>query len=494
METPAAPEAVRDPLGSRPLVYTNAGGGISAEHERELLDRLPATPAPDALALRSWIDRGAFPAERTLFEGIRRVPPGHRLRREAGSLVLERVWSPRFRGTRSGSREEIAALLRERAFAAVARAAAGPGLTAIRLSGGLDSAALAAGLASDSAVEAVALSAVFPDHPETDERALIEATAARSGLAAEQIEFEPGQRILPSALAHIERWRLPPASPNLFVWEPLMARARELGVARMLDGEGGDELFGTAPALIADRLRGGRLAGAWKLCGRIPGVGEHPGRALRLRALRRFGVNPLIPAATLHRRHRRRARSDPAGSLLGVADRVALADLEEDPRPAEGPLWWRGLVATLTGGDELDVAGHLRREEIDEGIERRHPFLHDLELVETVLSLPPELGFDPLRDRPLLRDALADHAAGEVLARQGKARFNPLLAEALVGPEGDSLLAGLGNADAPVREYLDGAALDRLLAVDRSAVSGTVEGRLWRLGVADLWLRELGGG
>ena len=36
----------------------------------------------------------------------------------------------------------------------------------------------------------------------------------------------------------------------------------------------------------------------------------------------------------------------------------------------------------------------------------RHPLLHDLQLIETVLRLPPRAQFDAIRDRPLLREAL----------------------------------------------------------------------------------------
>jgi len=483
----------RDPLGRRPLVYAEVGEAtVWAEHEHELIARLPATPVPDPLALKSWLEYGTLPPGRTLFEGIHRLPPGCRLVERNGSVVLDRYWRPSFAGTLAGGREEIAEWLRGEVFAAIGRAAADQGITAVRLSGGLDSAAVAAGLRArpSPAGSDLGLSLVFPRHPEADERQLIEATGAHLSLAVERIPFTPGQQLLPAARRHIERWLLPPASPNLFLWEPLMARARELGVARMLDGEGGDELFGTAPELIGEMLRRGHLARAWELCGRIPGVGAEPSRSLRLRAMRRFGLAPLLPAGLRAHRRLRRARGEDASSLLSQADRVEQARLDPESEPLEGPLWWRGFIATLGDVDALDVAAQLRREEAEGGVERRHPFLFDLELVEAVLRLPPELGFDPIRDRPLLREALAGSVPEVVRQRTAKARFNPLLAEALAGEEGRRMLAGLAEPGAPIRAYLVGAALDRLLA-SVSTLAGASQMQLWRVGIADLWLRSL---
>jgi asparagine synthetase B (glutamine-hydrolysing) len=216
------------------------------------------------------------------------------------AVTVERYWSPRYEGTVTGSREEIAERLRAEAFAAVERAAPGERV-GMRLSGGLDSACVAAGLAARrSEPGALALAAVFPGREETDERGLVEATAAHAGLKLELVSFDGPAPVLAPALAHIERWRLPPGSPNLYVWEPVATLARKRGLSAMLDGEGGDELFGLAPYLIADALRRGRLAEAWSLTGGIPGIGEHPDPRVRLRALRVFGVGGLVPA-----RHRR---------------------------------------------------------------------------------------------------------------------------------------------------------------------------------------------
>ena len=388
----------RDPLGRLPLVYARLGeGAVWAEHEHEVIARLPATPAPDPLALKSWLEYGVLPSGRTLYQGVHRVPPGCRLVEVDGSIAIDRHWQPRFAGVISAEREEIAEWLRAQVFAAVGRAAADSGVTAVRLSGGLDSAAVAAGLRARTspAAPALGLSLVFPDHPETDERELIKATGAHLGLAVAQVPFAPGRELLPAVRRHIERWQLPPASPNLFLWEPLMARAREAGVVRMLDGEGGDELFGTAPELIATMLRRGRLVRAWELCGRIPGVGIEPARSLRLRAMRRFGLAPLLPASVRARRRLRRARGEVPGSLLTAADRAEQAAPEQGSGALDGPLWWRDLAAALTDADALDGAAQLRREEKDGGVERRHPFLFDLELVEAVLRLPPSSALTP---------------------------------------------------------------------------------------------------
>jgi asparagine synthetase B (glutamine-hydrolysing) len=72
---------VRDQLGGRPLVHARVGAGaLFAEHERALVELLPSAPGPDRLALAGWIESGRFPPGRTLFEGIRQIPPAHRVR------------------------------------------------------------------------------------------------------------------------------------------------------------------------------------------------------------------------------------------------------------------------------------------------------------------------------------------------------------------------------------------------------------------------------
>lgn len=484
---------VRDQLGGRPLLFTRVRGGVLfAEHARELLELLPSTPGPDRLALMQWIESGTLPAQRSFYEGLHRVPAGHQLVLRGQQIAVRRYWLPHYEGTLSDPREAILERLRTEAFAAVERAVVGSRRPALRLSGGLDSACVAAGLAARGAPAsaALALGAAFPEQPATDESELIAATARHTGLTLELIASERRVHALAPALTHIARWRVPPASPNLFVWEPVMSAARGLGVDVMLDGEGGDELFGLAPQLIADRLRRGRLVDAWSLTGRIPGMGADPDTRTRIRALRHFGLAPLIPDR-VRRLRRRDARTHSPWSLLEPTNAAAVAELGQPAREElDGPLWWRGLAEDLINGDEaLDASSHLLREAVDGGVARRHPFMYDVELVRTVLSIPPALQFEPLRDRALLRDALAGRIPETVRTRHSKSFFTPLLLDALA-TEGEVLARSLAAADAPVRDYVSAAALERLLAPAATGNATRHARQLWQVGIADTWLRS----
>ena len=489
----------RDQLGAQPLVYARAANGVLfAAHERDLLDRLGQTPSPDRLALLQWIENGITPLGRTLYDGVHRLPAGHRLNLRGSDAHVERWWDVRYEPCDRGSAATLAGGLRETAFAAIARAAAGSERPAVKLSGGLDSACVAAGLAASGfgdgdrsgggSARALAIGGTFSEHPLTDERELIEQTARHARLPLELIAFDRTRSMLAPALAHIASWRLPPATPNLFLWQPMMARARELGVDLLLDGEGGDELFGLAPYLIADRLRAGRLRAAWLLSGRLPGLGLDPGRDIRLRVLRHYGLKPLVPIAVRRHREKRAVRSN---SLVPWADARALIDLRtanEAENRRRGPSWWRFQAeALIDTREQMDVGAHFRREAADEQIRRRHPFLYDLQLIEAVLRLPPEAQFDPLRDRPLLRDALTGRIPEAVRTRYVKSHFSPLV---LAGMRADEagLIEPLLRADAPVREYVAAEPLERKIRIAADERSLLGAGSLWRVSIANRWL------
>jgi asparagine synthase (glutamine-hydrolysing) len=481
----------RDQLGAQPLVYAHVAGGVLfAEHECDLLELLPRSPGPDRLALLEWIESSLTPRGRTLYEGVQRLPAGHKLNLEGTRVNQTPWWNLAYEGLDSGTTAELGEHLRQGAFAAVERALATSRRPAVKLSGGLDSACVAAGVTADGPAHnrAIAIGGTFSSYPAADEHELIEATAHHAGLPLELIEFDSSSSMLAPALAHIARWRLPPATPNLFLWQPVMARARELGVDVMLDGEGGDELFGSAPYLIADRLRAGRVHAAWSLAGRIPGIGLHPDRGTRARVLRRYGLRPLAPSAIRRRRAQHAAIA--TYSIIPRADAGPLVDLrvaDEQPRH-HGPMWWRYRAQSiLDARDLLDMGGHFCRESIDEQIDLRHPFVHDLQLIEAALRMPPEAQLDPVRDRLLLREALRGLIPEAVRTRNGKSHFTPLVLDGIRAEEA-GLIEPLRQADAPIRAYVAASGLDRKIEVpaERRLMLGA--GSLWRVAIANRWL------
>jgi len=483
----------RDQLGAQPLVHARVTDGVLfTEHECDLLDLLPRTRGPDRLALLQWIENGLTLPGRTLYEGLQRLPAGHRLILGETPARVERWWNLRYKRADEGSGAVLAERLREAAFAAIARAATGSERPAVKLSGGLDSACVAAGLAADGFFDdhALAIGGAFAAHAVADETELIESTARHTHLPLELVAFDPAASMLAPALAHIARWRLPPATPNLFLWQPVTARARELGVDRMLDGEGGDELFGLAPYLIADMLRGGRVPTAWSLAGGIPGIGLSPSRRVRLRMLRHYGLSPLLPISIRRRREAHTGRTKPSGTIVPPADAQALAELrtasEDDRR--DGPLWWRFQAESVIDmRDLLDMGSHFRREAADGSIDVRHPFLHDLRLVETALRVPPQAQFDPVRDRPLLRDALTGLIPEAVRTRHAKSHFTPLVL-AGIRTEESALIEPLRQAGAPVRAYVVPEALDQRIGRSPDDRSMLGAGPLWRVAIANRWL------
>jgi asparagine synthase (glutamine-hydrolysing) len=260
----------RDPLGVRPLfVHDDGRRLLFGSDVRQVLRLLDRRPAPDRLALARWLAGAERSDEETLYEGVRPLPPASWIALERGRRAPRRYWTPRWRQPRGDGRDAVAAVSAglERA---VSRHTGTSGDVGVMLSGGLDSAAVAA-LAAAAAGERVrSYSAVFPRHPTVDESKPIGLLRRRLGLPGTQLAVEPGSA-LAGGLRFLSDWAVPPAPPSHFLWQPLVGRAGADGVTRMLDGEGGDELLGVAAYLMADRLRHGRPLAALRLAGRVPG-------------------------------------------------------------------------------------------------------------------------------------------------------------------------------------------------------------------------------
>jgi asparagine synthase (glutamine-hydrolysing) len=423
------------------------------------------------------------PVGRTLYEGVRRLAPGALMRLGEGVAEPVRWWRPA-----AGEQPATAApaVLRAAMGAAVERALEGAERPAVLLSGGFDSASVAA-----LARAPLAYSAVFPGHRDVDESRAIAATRAALALRGVERRFEGGSALGP-ALEFLFAHRVPSASPNGFIWRPLVRRAAAEGITTLLDGEGGDELLGCAPFLIADALRAGRPLEAARLARSLPGMGARPrGGRWVARALRRYGLRGALPGGLHAALRRGRGSAGPgAGWLCERLERLHRDT--HDPwawKREPGPRWRASLLHTLVdGADALGVHDQLRREAQLGGVEFRHPFRDPL-LVEAVLALDPRLAFDPHLDRPLARRAMAGLLPDEVRLRVRKPHFNPVLQAALAGPDAVAMRALLGDPRAEVRAYLRPEALAGWLACGPASLRGRELLALWRALALECWLR-----
>ncbi len=486
----------RDQLGLRGGVWTrHAGGVLVAGEPADLVAALPASPGPDEVALAHWLAVSGMPSDRTLFDGVRRVRAGHRVRIRGERVDAERWWLPRPAVARGLSFEEATARLQDALGDAVARSlpASGADAAAVLLSGGLDSSSVAA-FASANGVRR-SYSAVFPDFATADETSLIATTTGALGLQSTRITVSGGG-IADAALEYVERWLDPPVSPNLSFWLPLLRRASADGVEVMLDGQGGDEVFAASPFLVADRLVRGNLRGAIRLVGEIPGANGNPPRKLVLRWLNRYGLRAALPPQLAAAR--RALRRTPPAELPHLAPHVVkLAYAEEPPeawKQLGWPRWWAHLMSSTADGIGPNLAyDQIRRRDAMCGLSSRHP-LADPGVVDCLVQIPPEMAYHRRHSRPLLRAAVAGRVPEEVRLRRGKSHFDGPFHDALAGPDAQLVAALLGTPDARTRQYVQPD------VVTRDLLSGPPEDRRtrtgwgvysWRLLTAELWLRAL---
>jgi asparagine synthase (glutamine-hydrolysing) len=483
-----------DHIGSRAPYWTITPGAlIVASEVRHLVGCLDSRPAPDQLTLAHWLTATGPRPGTTLFAGIHVLRAAHRLRISPGRCQEEAYWRPVYTEPLREPPQHQVQRLRGALELAVRRRRAGTGTTGVLLSGGLDSSAVGALAARHGPLHAY--SVVFPDHPEMDESQLIVATVKRLGIQSTRMIVRGGS-ILAGALAYIERWGVPPTSPNLFFWSPLLERAAADGIEVVLDGEGGDELFAFSPYLVADRLRHGRLLSALALARRWPGESRPPSPEVIWLRLRLAGIKPLLPAGV----HRLARRVRPLGSYAPgwlppeLARRwVASEDSAFAWKELTGPRWWAYIVELVTRGPGPSaVYEQARRRARAVGICARHPMV-DIDVIELVLRLNPELAFDPRFDRALLREAISGLVPDEVRLRRRKSNFDALFHRILAGSELPVVRALLAPASCELRAFVDVDALHaELLERDPRSAGGSLArwaARVWRLVTAECWLR-----
>jgi asparagine synthase (glutamine-hydrolysing) len=245
---------VRDRYGIKPLYYRDTGDVLEFASELRALPRGEI----DLDALEAFLAFNSIPAPYSIFRDTRKLPAGHLLVwNEGGGMEIARYARPGpvpVEELRGDDEAELVEELRARLRDSVRAHLLSDVPVGVLLSGGVDSAVLAA-LAAQETPEAVHTFTIGFAERSFDERADARLVAERYGTNHHELLVRPDPRLLLPALAEAfdEPFADSSALPTYLVAQ---LAAEHVKVA--LSGEGGDELFGGyytyAADLLADRV------------------------------------------------------------------------------------------------------------------------------------------------------------------------------------------------------------------------------------------------
>jgi asparagine synthase (glutamine-hydrolysing) len=460
--------AARDRLGKKPFVYRHDGGRFQFASE---LAALEGTKTIDRRALEHYLAFGYIPAPLTIFEGVRKLPPGHTLTFDGSSVATEPYWRPALEPL-DGAGEELADRLKQALAAAVKKRLVADVPVGAFLSGGVDS-SIVAGLMSGFQ-KARTFSISFREERFNEIEYAREA-ARRFGTDHREFEVTPDAvEVLPLL---VERFGEPfgdaSAVPTYYV-----SRETSRHVKVALSGDGGDELFlgyrrYGAIARLASLKRWPApvlAAGAVALKPWRTNYGE---RIRRMVALTRAPLGELYADLVS-------VFTPPLRRALGMGEPVE--EMVTAPfAPHAGDPGAAAAMTDLVTYLPNDILAKVDIASMANGLEVRCPFL-DRDVVDLALRIPPAMR----RNKAILRRAFRDLLPPSILHR-GKMGFGVPLTEWLRGrlrPMLEDAMASLQK-----RALLDAAEIRRLTA-DHLSGAADHRDRLWLLLVLELWHRR----
>jgi asparagine synthase (glutamine-hydrolysing) len=479
----------RDHFGKKPLHYWHDGRRLVFASEIKAILAAGVPAALNEAALPEFLALGYVPTPRTLFAGIRRLPPASTLTADArGVHEPSAFWDltfPRPEAARRVGLEEAAGELRELLRAAVRKRLVSDVPLGMLLSGGLDS-GLVAALAAREAGGLRTFTVGFEGDAAFDERPWARRLAAHIGAEHHESVVRPqAAALLETLLAHHDE----PFGDSSALPTYLVAREARRAVTVALNGDGGDEAFaGYArlhAAVMAEAVPRPARAALGSLARLLPEA--LPGRSLR-RARR------LALGAALELDQRIFAWS----TLFDVPDLARL--LLQAPDGARVRASYREVLARADGASALsrllylgtrtslldDLLPKMDRMTMAHGLEARSPLL-DRAVVEFASRLPDALKRRGARGKRVLRAAARGLLPPETLARRKQGFVVPL--GSWFRGQLRPLVHDLLLADARLASRLRREELERLV---REHEGGRADHghRLWSLLTLELWLRR----
>jgi len=236
----------RDRIGIKPFYYRATPGRFDFASEiKALLILDPTPPGFCAGTLKEYLIFQAPLGEKTLFEGIRRLMPGHYMivGREGAIMRQEQYWDLRFTADTYHTEEYFVDHLRLLLRDAVKIRLRSDVPLGAHLSGGLDSSTIVclAGDMNGQGEQLMTFTGAFSEGPEFDETEYARMVAEKSG--ARYLEIRPTAEnfitLLPRIIHFMDE---PAAGPGVFP-QYMVSQLASQHVKVVLGGQGGDEIF-----------------------------------------------------------------------------------------------------------------------------------------------------------------------------------------------------------------------------------------------------------
>jgi len=417
----------RDRFGIKPLYYTRIGDRVAFASEIKALLEAPWLPriAHDDAVAEFLVHGNCDFADRTVLRGVQSLPPGHKLVVDLGrrDVAVSRYYALRVDPDRHVPDTEKLEQLRDLLERSVRDHLVSDVPVGSCLSGGIDSSSvvgLMGKILREQPDAATSLggrihtfTSSYDDDPSVDERRY--ALPVAGAVDAEtHLVFPTPQDFVEQFPKMTYHFDMPFGTLSFYAQWCVMRAAKEAGMTVMLDGQGGDEVFGGYGKFrygyLASLLRSGRVATLAREAAAMVRQGDrylldirNGYRYLPSSVRRRLGVDSLLarslrPGMAVASA----ATSNPATRWWANARRNGAGDLSVVQRLQMDDITLDTLPQLLRYEDRSSMAF---------SIEARVPFL-DHEVVEFGLSLPDHLkisgGWSKYALRQSLRGVLPD--------------------------------------------------------------------------------------
>ena len=488
----------RDRVGKKPLYWREDGDSLAFGSELKALLADPAlTPSLDLVALHHYLTYQYVPAPWSIFEGIRKLPPGHLLSWQDGVAKVSRYWRLDCTERPVGSVPEEAERLRSLLLDATKVRMLSERPLGAFLSGGVDSSAVVAAMARQTSRPVKTFSIGFEER-RFDEREHARRLAEYYGTDHQEFVVTPDATdVLPMLARHFdEPFADASAIPSYYV-----ARMSSQHVTVVLTGDGGDESFGGYQRYVVMGMAGRAP---------VPQFARRPLRSLGSAIVRRGGSGALgkfgRAAAMLaepvqgryavpHRYARLMSYFTPEQKLVLYSG--ALRDQLADVNSYE--LLYEAFEESRARSDvcrlmDVDVQTYLPGDLLPKvdittmscSLEARSPFL-DHHLMEWAAGLPGPLKVRSRTTKYLLKQAMMPWLPNELISRP-KQGFGVPLASWLREELRDLSWDVLTDVTARSRGLFRPEAVASLLSEHGQGVDHST--RIWALIQFELWHRN----